>query len=65
MADPAVLALTTELTRQTQLSNADWNKVGTTSRALANSLRLRKRAGQEALLFFSIDALKVGTMRHR
>jgi hypothetical protein len=44
MSDPAVVALATELTDQTRLSDADWNKVETTARALANSLRSRNSA---------------------
>jgi len=62
MADPAVLALATELTRQTRLSDADWNKVESTAQALANSLRSRNSAGS---FIFSVDTLKVETMRRR
>jgi hypothetical protein len=58
MADPAVLALATELTEQTRLSDADWNKVETTAQALANSLRSRNSA---ISFVFSVDTPKVET----
>lgn len=41
MADPSVIALATELTGQTRLSDADWNKVEATAQALANALRVK------------------------
>ena len=41
MADPGVIALATELTGQTRLSDADWNKVEATAQALANALRVK------------------------
>lgn len=36
-----VIALATELTGQTRLSDADWNKVEATAQALANALRTK------------------------
>ena len=44
MADPGVIALATELTGQTRLSDADWNKVEATAQALANALRVKNSA---------------------
>jgi hypothetical protein len=62
MADPAVVALATELTNQTRLSDADWNKVETTAQALANSLRSRN----SACSFIRVDNVRIKiTMHHR
>ncbi len=44
MADPGVIALAAELTGQTRLSDADWNKVEATAQALANALRVKNSA---------------------
>jgi hypothetical protein len=44
MADPGVIALATELTGQTRLSDADWNKVEANTQALANALRVKNSA---------------------
>lgn len=44
MADPGVIALAIELTGQTRLSDADWNKVEATAQALANALRVKNSA---------------------
>jgi hypothetical protein len=44
MADPDVTALATELTGQTRLSDADWNKVEANAQALANALRVKNSA---------------------
>lgn len=44
MADPGVIALATELTGQTRLSDADWNKVEATAQALASALRVKNSA---------------------
>lgn len=49
MADPGVIALATELTGQTRLSDADWNKVEATAQALANALRVKNNGTQTAL----------------
>jgi len=44
MADSGVTALAAELTGQTRLSDADWNKVEATAQALANALRVKNSA---------------------
>jgi hypothetical protein len=63
MADPGVIALATELTGQTRLSDADWNKVEATSQALANALRV-KNSGH--LFFFLLSPpLRIKTMSRR
>ncbi|KAI0256929.1 hypothetical protein BJV78DRAFT_1168039 [Lactifluus subvellereus] len=49
MADPSVIALATELTGQTRLSDTDWKKVEVTAQALANSLRVKNNDTQTAL----------------
>jgi hypothetical protein len=49
MADPGVIALAAELTGQTRLSDADWNKVEGTAQALANALRVKNNDTQTAL----------------
>jgi hypothetical protein len=36
-----VIAVATELTGQTRLSDADWNKVEATAQTLANALRVK------------------------
>jgi hypothetical protein len=51
MADPGVIALAAELTGQTRLSDADWNKVEGTAQALANALRVKNSARR---LLFSV-----------
>jgi uncharacterized membrane protein YcgQ (UPF0703/DUF1980 family) len=53
MADPGVIALAAELTGQTRLSDADWNKVEGTAQALANALRVKNSARR---LLFSVDS---------
>jgi hypothetical protein len=52
MADPDVIALAAELTGQTRLSDADWNKVEATAQALANALRVKN----SARLLFGVDS---------
>jgi hypothetical protein len=52
MADPGVIALATELTGQSRLSDADWNKVEATAQALANALRVKNSAH----LFFTLGS---------
>jgi hypothetical protein len=52
MADPGVIALAAELTGQTRLSDADWNKVEATAQALANALRVKNSAH----ILFSVDS---------
>ena len=52
MADPGVIALAAELTGQTRLSDADWNKVEATAQALANALRVKN----SARLVLSVDS---------
>lgn len=52
MADPGVIALAAELTGQTRLSDADWNKVEATAQALANALRVKN----SARLMSSVDS---------
>ena len=44
MADPSIIALAAELTRQTRHSDADWNKLQATAQALADSLRVKNSA---------------------
>jgi hypothetical protein len=41
MADPSIVALAAELTGQTRLTDADWNKLQSTAQALADSLRVK------------------------
>lgn len=44
MADPSIVALAAELTGQTRLTDADWNKLQSTAQALADSLRVKNSA---------------------
>ena len=62
MADPGVIALAAELTGQTRLSDADWNKVEATAQALANALRVKNSA---RLLFKCRLPLRVKVMPRR
>lgn len=61
MADPGVIALAADLTGQTRLSDADWNKVEVTAQTLANSLRVKN----SARFSFSFNSLTVKTLHRR
>ena len=61
MSDPGVIALATELTGQTRLSDADWNKVEATAQALANALRVKNSAH----LLFTLGSFQNKTMPRR
>jgi hypothetical protein len=58
-----VTALATELTGQTRLSDADWNKVEATAQALANALRV-KSSTQSTSCFSSVP-LRIETIPRR